>query len=431
MSGWNAGYWNMFTPIERMRIVMSAIASAAPSISFADIIDSEREAFMGIEVAFAAHAHDSYIQQVRIDQIEQECALVCSLFCGFGLLFYSDRIYSDMQSAPAPIALDYSIGLDKNLCENIRRYVEGRSLDRPDDLHRLLQLVRGRSDKAFNYDFVAYLIEEYEHFFVPNNERPGNTVFALKVLDYLDADAIARFPASPVTPDIRLKAWKDTQESLSYLFANESLASLQVDQRAIYAVLLKGLVLKWQGLLAKPALAELARFSLDSLRKFAKREIYYAWKLMGGDGIDYPFFQPAVNPSKNSLSKLKGISWDLTMLHWAQIMSGAQRISKPGIPDFFIPFVASNDKKFREMVAACPLKAIILDRKNKIVNMVFRDELAYQTILQEEMGKAGIYLGTAQDQARRLNAALNSGTIEHTIAGLEREANECAQMRVG
>jgi hypothetical protein len=410
------------TPLEKMRTVMTTIAAAPADMSFATIIEEERKAFKGMHVVYATHFHDSYVQQVRMDQIEAECALVCGLFDGSGLLFYSDRIYRDMQRGPAQIMLDFSIGFDKNVCDNIRRYVEGRGIDRPDDLRQLLHMIRGRQDRGFNYDFFAYLVEEYEHFFVPNNDRPGNTMFALKVLDHIDEATIARFPASPLTPSIRATALRAAQETLSWFFANDLLSGLQLDQRKIYVILLKGLQLKWQGWSTSQALGELAGFSLQTLGKLAKREIYFAWKMMGGDGMIYPFFQPVLSPSAKSLNQLKGMSWDLTMLRWAETMSGVQRTSSAGTADFFIPFVASNDRRFREMVIACPLKAIIIDRHHKIMNLVYRDELIYQITLHEQMEEAGIGLGSVADQERRLRAPLNKGRIENAIVELEIEA---------
>ncbi len=410
------------TPVEKMRTVMTAIATMSPSASFASIIDAKREAFHGMHVAYATHSHDSYVQQVRMDQIETECALVCRLFDGSGLLFYSDEIYRDMRHGPARIMLDFSIGLDKNVCDNIRRYVEGKAIDRPDDLRTLLQMVRGRQDQDFNYDFFAYLVEEYEHVFVPNNDRPGKTMFALKVLDHIDEVAISRFPLSPLTSSIHDKAWREAQEALSWFIANGSLSAFQLDQRAIYAVLLKGLQIRWKEVPINQTLGELARFSLQTLGKLAKREIYFAWKMIGGDGTVYPFFQPAFAHSEKSLKKLKGISWDLTMLRWAETMSGMRRAVRGEMSDFFIPFVASHDRRFREMVNACPLKAIIVDHRTKNMNVVYRDELAYQVALQEQMARASITLGSPQDQVRRLRAPLNKARIENTIAELEMEA---------
>jgi hypothetical protein len=411
-------------PVEKMRRVMTAIAAAGPSISFASVIEEERDAFLGMHVIYATRAHDSYIQQLRLKEIEERCPLVTSLFDGSGLLFYSDRIYSDMRHGPASILMDYSIALDKNICENLRCYVKNVGISRPNDFYRLLHLVRGEQKPNFNYDFFSYLVEEYEHMSVPNNTRPYETLYALKVLDHLESADFSSFPMLAVKANVQDKAMLEAQQTMSWFLANDVLSEFRAGHRAVYVMLLKGLLMKWSGVSAETALAELAAFSLDVLGKFSKREIYFVWKMLGGDGQEYRFFAPAVTPSRKSIQRLVGMSWDLTMLRWAEMMSALQRPHADGIPDFFLPFVASVDQKFKEMIAACPLKAIVLDRKNKVINSVFRDELDFQRRLDEQMKRAGITIGTSRDQGQRHNASLKVGSIEKAIAALEKEAGE-------
>lgn len=401
---------------------MTAIASVGPSTSFASIIEDERDAFLGMHVIYSTSAHDSYIHQLRLQEVELRCPFVTSLFEGSGLLFYSDRIYREMEKGPARILMDYSIALDKNICEIMRCYVNNVGFSRPDDVHKLLQLVRGIEKPNFNYDFFSYLVEESEHMSVPHNARPFETLYALKVLDRLGASDFVGFPRLLVKSEVRQQAMMDAQQTMSWFFANDRLAEFRTGFRSVYAMLLKGLLIKWSGASQEAVLAELAAFSLDVLGKFAKREIYFAWKMLGGDGHQYRFFAPAATPSRKSLSNLKGMSWDLTMLRWAEMMSALQRPHADGMPDFFLPFVASADRRFRDMIVACPLKAIVLDRKNKIVNSVFRDEMEFQIRLQEQVGKAGLSFGTSTDQGRRHNAPLRVGLIEDAIVALEKDA---------
>jgi hypothetical protein len=405
----------------KMRKVMTAVAAAPPTKSFASIIDEERDAFQGIDVVYATRGHDSYIQQVRLDQIEATCPLVTSLFNGSGLLFYSDRIYRDMMRGPAPILLDFSVGLDKNICENLHCYVKNKGFSKVPEMLQLLKLMRGTGERDFNYDFLAYLVEEYDHIFVPNNDRPFNTLYALKVLDHMDLNTLMSFPRISISAATHDYALKAAHKTLSFFLANGSLADMQEQRQVGYLVLLKALQLHWAGTAAGTALGELAKFCFDEFGKFPKREIYFAWKLLGGDGQHYSFFAPAVQRTDASLKRLKGMSWDLTMLRWAEMMSYSQRTHAQGTADFFVPFVASMDQKFRDMVNACPLKAIIIDRKNKIINSVFSDEIRFQVRLQDNMGQAGVNFGNAVDQARRHAAALPINRVNHKIQILESE----------
>jgi hypothetical protein len=417
---WKFFDWIM-EKIIKMRKVMTAIATSPPTKSFAAIIEEEREAFMGLDVVYATRAHDSYIQQVRLDQIEAACPLVTSLFNGSGLLFYSDRIYRDMEQGAAQIMLDFSIGLDKNVCENLRCYVNNKGFSKIEEMRRLMHLMRGSGENGFNYDFLAYLVEEYEHMFVLGNDRPFDTLYALKVLDHLDQTALARFPSISVTPSTRDYALAAAQETLAFFLANGSLASMQEQRQVGYLVLLKALLLHWAGKTADVTLGELTRFCIEEFGKFPKREIYFAWKLLGGDGNQYRFFAPAVQRTQASLKNLRGISWDLTMLRWAELMSSSQRRHSQGVPDFFVPFVASTDQRFRDMVAACPLKAIVIDRKGKMLNSIFYDEYAFQACVHEQMERVGARFGDSKNQARRHTKALPINRVEQLIALLEGE----------
>ena len=405
----------------KMQTAMTAIAVAPSTKSFASIIEEEREAFQGLDVAYATRAHDSYIQKVRLDKIEAACPLVTSLFNGSGLLFYSDRIYRDMKTGPAPIMLDFSIGLDKNICENLHCYVKNKSFSKEREMFQLLQLMRGAGAADFNYDFLAYLVEEYEHMFVPGNERPFNTLYALKVLDHMNADILASFPRISVDQETHDYALNAAHETLAFFLTNGSLAAMQEQRQVGYLVLLKALMLHWAGMAAGDALAELVKFCLHEVGKFPKREIYFAWKLLGGDGHHYGFFAPAVQRTHASLKRLKGMSWDLTMLRWAELMSSSQRKHAQGTPDFFVPFVASTDQKFREMVKACPLKAIVIDRRNKMLNSVFSDEFQFRICLEESLARADVGFGSAGDQARRHARAVPIDYINLMIKKLESE----------
>lgn len=48
------------------------------------MIEEEYDTFQGPDVAYATRGHDAYIQQIRLDQSEETCTLVTSLFNGSG-----------------------------------------------------------------------------------------------------------------------------------------------------------------------------------------------------------------------------------------------------------------------------------------------------------------------------------------------------------
>lgn len=410
----------MSESVMTMRIAMSAIAHASPHTSFGDIIQSELPAFRGKHVIYATHSTESHIQQLRIDRISEACPAVRSLFDGSGLLFYSDRVYADTLAGRAEIKLDYSIMLDKNVCEDVRRYVTGKSLSRHEAFRQLLTLVRGRGQSSFNYDYLAYLAEDFEHLHENGNERPLHTLRGLKRLDYLVEADLDAFPALTTSAQLAEKLDREVRELLSFLMREGALEQIHQYQSGGYAILLQAVLLRWEGVTQERALEKLIEFSLYALGKLAKMELYFAWKIFESGAALPNFFQPAIRPSSKALHAIRGMSWDLSLFRTAELMSAMRRDVDGCKPDFFIPLLASYDKKFADMVQACPLRAIVIDRQAKLVNSIFRDELAFQTAMKSAMENSRIDLGGSAAQARRYRQDVDEPHLRSVIAGLER-----------
>lgn len=411
--------------IEKIRRVVSAIVTAPPQRGFGDIVESERDAFRGLHVTYATRITDLYIHQVRLDQVREECPLVHSFFDGSGLLFYSDAVYSDTLEGQAKILLDYSIMLDKNVCEQIRRYVNGSQSSNPEALGQLLNLVRGRREQGFNYDFMAYLAEELEHFHKPDNDRPLQTFRALKRLDFLDETSLPTYPKLFTSSAVEIAVQRAVDEMITKAIRTGALADLQRCQLVGYAVLLQALLLRWDGASLESGMKSLVKFSINTFGKLAKIELYFGSKLLTSNRSLPRFFQPIATPSRSALGKARSMSWDLTLFRAAEIMAVVGRRVGGQTPEFFLPFLASFDGKFTDMVAACPLRAIVVDRNINKINSIFRDEEDFQIVLAEAIGRAGIVVGNAA-QARRSDADVDEPNLKRAIALLERRVAEVA-----
>ncbi|WP_155639027.1 hypothetical protein [Burkholderia cepacia] len=410
--------------VEKMRRALTAIATADRGASFINIIESDRECFRGLHVTYATRTTTLDIQDIQLDKIENECPLLKSFFDGTGLLFYTDDIYQKSLSGKTPINIDFSVSLDKNVTDAVRLFTEGKQPSQPENLYKLLHLVCGRGEKSFNFDYLAYLSEEFEHFSVEGNNRPIQTLRALKKLDHFAPGALDEPPGKPIFTASESKIDAIVQDTLNTAVFAEPMRYLQTRRLATYIVLLKAALLKWHGKYREPvqALEELVSFSLDTLGKFPKAEIYFAWKLLGGAGNVPQFFTPVTQPTLKSLDRLRSMSWDLTLFRMAELMSATPRTIGPDRADFFVPFVASYDGKFREMVDACPLQAIVIDYSFKVVNLLFRDEGPFQLDLSAASEQVMRKLNDQRASAHRLHRDLDHEQLERAMHTLEQEA---------
>ncbi|WP_423762133.1 hypothetical protein [Burkholderia sp. NLJ2] len=375
-------------------------------------------------MTYATRATTLDIQDIQLDKIENECPLLKSFFDGTGLLFYTDDIYQQSLNGKAPIKIDFSISLDKNVTDAIRLFVEGKQPSQPQNLYKLLHLACGRGERSFNFDYLAYLSEEFEHFSVKGNNRPIQTLKALKKLDHFAPGALDEPPGKPIFTVSDDEIDTIVQDTLDTTVFSQPMHFLQTRRLATYVVLLKAALLNWHGQHSEPvqALEELVSFSLETLGKFPKAEIYFAWKLLGGAGEVPQFFTPVTQPTLKSLERLRSMSWDLTLFRMAELLSATPRSIGTNNADFFVPFVASYDSKFREMVDACPLRAIVIDYAFKVVNLVFRDELQFQLDLSTASERVMRKLNDQHASAHRLHRDLDHEQLERAMRTLEQDA---------
>lgn len=183
------------------------------------------------------------------------------------------------------------------------------------------------------------------------------------------------------------------------------------------------MILRWKDPTASThALTEIVRFSIEIIGKFAKFEIYFAWKLLA-EAEDVPeFFLPIIKPSPDSLTIVRSMAWDLAMFRMAELEATMQRQEGAKKADVFIPLVASYDRRFKTLVDACPLKAIVIDPIGKQVNSIFRDELSFQLHVNAAIDNDTLSrLANPASQLKRHAAELNVPRIRHSISELELE----------
>ena len=157
-------------------------------------------------------------------------------------------------------------------------------------------------------------------------------------------------------------------------------------------------------------------------QRFAKKEIYFAWKLFKY-GEKFRFFNPIASPSDKTLSKARGISWDLLSIEYQSSLA----YSVPRDDKFFVPFFASFDNRFVELREACPISCMLFDDLNLEAHTYFNDELEFNQDISNAIEVYPDLVNTLTNQQqvdRRKSSKLDSNKLNLQIAILEQEINE-------
>lgn len=200
-------------------------------------------------------------------------SLLKEIFYGQGLLFYTDEIYQQTKEGQAQIKLDYSISFDSNIAEKFRIWENGGSLDK--DTQRFSELVQFVKNKGgMNFDYSFFVIENYSNSFDEHNDRPFNSIRALKRFDNLIYNQNSFDVYHPIFTKNRESARKRACEVFSTYYDNrEMVLELHTNRKLLYSVLLKSILLKKnENIDSKDKLGLLVEFSLKKLGVFLKQK---------------------------------------------------------------------------------------------------------------------------------------------------------------
>lgn len=192
------------------------------------------------------------------------------------------------------------------------------------------------------------------------------------MFDHIDIDAFRNNPKSPVFNETRESSGKRAANALYTFQSSDEIKNSLVRRKGLLLILMKAASLHWQSqndLLGN--LSKLIAYSLSHLGKFAKLELYFGWKFLK-HGRHLRFFAPIMQPSKIALSKIHGMSWDLYSIRHQETMASN---SKHGL--FHVPFIATFDRRFKELIEACPIRCMLIDDRDGRINTIFFDELEF------------------------------------------------------
>lgn len=118
-------------------------------------------------------------------------------------------------------------------------------------------------------------------------------------------------------------------------------------------------------------LCALTKFCLDKIGRFAKTELYFAWKFFKYR-TKFNFFSPINSLTPKSLKALRGMCWDLFFLRHQETITSA--VPTDG---FSVPFMSSLDNKFVELTKACPIRCTLMDLEYDKMHTLYEDEFEF------------------------------------------------------
>lgn len=356
--------------IHRLEAATECIVRHPPSGSFSDLISSGGSSFKNFRLIYATENFETNFGGISLAEIEKRCPPISRYFAASGLLFYSDDLYRETIAAGrVGIPLSYSVSFDTQVAEAFRCYESGKNISDWDWFYTLVSFVK---EQEFNFDYTFYILEDLVNSLDLSNQRPFNTIRSLKMFDHIDFNAFQKNPKKPVFDEPREFAGKRAANALYAYQSSEDVKRSLARRNGMLLILMKAACLRWQSeddLLSK--LSKLIEYSLIHLGKFAKLEIYFGWKLLKY-GRDLRFFSPLMQPSEKALLKINGMSWDLYSIRHQETMASNSKYGQ-----FHVPFIATFDRRFKELIEACPIRCMLIDDRDGRINTIFFDELEF------------------------------------------------------
>lgn len=403
----------------QLNSAFEAIVNHSLSKSFNDLIEKNIDIFKGLKIIYSTENMESQLLDHPLKTIEEQFPYLKKFFYGQGFLFYTDEIYQQTKEGQAEIKLDYSISFDSNIAEKFRIWENGGSLDK-DSLRfgELIQFVKNKGGMNFDYSF--FVIENYFDSLDEKNDRPFNSIRALKRFESLIYNQNSFDIYHPIFTENRESAGKRACEVFSTYYDNrETVLELHTNRKLLYSVLLKSILLKKnENIDTKDKLRLLIEFSLKKLGRFAKTEIYFGWKFLKYNA-NLNFFDPIRTLGKNSLKKIRGMSWDLFSVRYLEKLIGM----KTGA-DFYIPFFVSFDNRFINLLKVCPIRAVIIDEKTQRGSTVYLDESEFMEDINNSITEElNLELNDPSKKIKRMFKKIDCEVLEIEISKLEEELN--------
>lgn len=358
---------------EKFRRAKAAILNQDGHRSLAEIIAGDRDAFSGLRLLFASDVSGAPIQATL-----EETGCASSLFCGKGMLVFSDEIEAQMRLGRADIQFGVRAILDTNLLSDLPKFFAGNELSTRASVEAALQFVLANLGGHIDWTFAS--LENLREVSKANNPWPFLKVAAAHHFDKRGLSPIGKEGLLEYMPaaDDQWRSWLASDDCWR-----------QITRRDLcYAVTLFAVRECWKGSTVNEAMSNLVDFCLESFNTLPLKELYFGWKAI--TGIHEPSGRLAVFaeralcfPTKDSLKRISALAWDLFIFRWCETLMTELKGAK-----FYIPAVTTLDNALLATIKACPLRALLVDDTGEAVEAIFDDELDFQRCLDNSISDA-------------------------------------------
>lgn len=401
--------------IIRLTRVVKEICELEVNEDILGLVARERDVFSGFRIIYSTDAIDpSRGAGMLFSDIEKLFPLIRKQFYGEGVVFISDRIVDAIAIRQQyAVSCARLVTLDSNVVEECRRLVEGKN---PSDLKKIRMLIKAMNSGMFVFDYSLFMLENLTNALMPDNDRPRRSIAAMKMMEEVNV-----IGSKSESDEIQFKmdrryALELADEVIASYTTNDSLMrTIYIDQRANCAVLMKAALLNYNKRLSlHEKLQSIVEFSHSCVGKVLRLPIFIAWKLFSGQD-KHPFLAPILSRGKNTAQKIKGMSWDISLLNIQRI-----QLANPIGAEFNLPFLCSFDRRFVNFASFCKIRACVIDPSTKRVHNILLEENEFNEALSAIHSEISEHF-TIRQVAKRTSTNLNIETIETLISELENE----------
>ena len=245
-----------FAPARKqMRRAKEALLLRDPAGSLADIIATDRSAFSGMRIMFA-----SDVAGVTLDELfgTLETIPLAQLFCGKGLLAYSDQIAQQMRTGVAPLRFASRTLMDTNFLSELPKLCGGEDFKGRERLDEILGLIDARCGRTLEWTFAC--LENMREALKSNNPWPYRKVAAAKFLSEAPEDFRTQIGRTSM-----LEKYIPEAEEMWRAWISSPYTWHTLDRRdLLYCVLLRAMLECWTGSTVTAGLGRLVDYCLDS-----------------------------------------------------------------------------------------------------------------------------------------------------------------------
>lgn len=346
----------------------------------------------------------SYIQDVRLICFDNESNNLGLDFKKQNINKYIIQSFSDMEntliidkynfeSYLRKVKIYQTFDFDSNIVSYLREYLVLKKVD--ESFKDFLKYVK---DKKVQISCVPYLLE------ISNKHNPSETFVLESLLAFFafdSAESLEEFEKMELRNLSDNKyVWERSQEALKNIKQGIPVEHLQ-QYYFIYCTLLKIYEINFKSKKsAKNKIIELLTCVNKEIFGYGEQELYLAYLVFSKDKRVESFFGAVQPNSKDIISKIRGMAWDLYHLRNLETQVA---VRNEGTRDLYMHYFCSRDEGISNILELNPLKRIIVKEGKSYPlhkNTIFQTELSdvvlnsleeYQRFRKENVGKVKLY----------------------------------------